>query len=276
MPSPTQPIADAVERAEPLADRHRVGERLARVLELGQRVDHRDRAGLGPRLELVVRERADRERVDVAREHLRRVLERLAARQLHLVGQQRDRRAAELRDRDRERDAGARRRLAEEEAERAAGEERARRRLEVVGRVEDRGDLLAREVGDPQQVAAAETHCPALLRGGDRSGDVAEARRGRRRLEGSVAHRRGDLLVRVAERDALADERLGRVGRAQQRVRARGGEPLAVEREAAHHHGQRAERARHVAARGEDRRLVLLQVAVVGERQALHRREQAR
>ena len=36
-----------------------------------------------------------------------------------------------------------------------------------------------------------------------------------RRLEGALAHLRGDLLVRVAERHALADERLGGVGREQ-------------------------------------------------------------
>ena len=40
---------------------------------------------LGPLLELGVREHADRERVEVAREHLRGVRERLAARQLHLL-----------------------------------------------------------------------------------------------------------------------------------------------------------------------------------------------
>ena len=33
VPSPTQRDADAVERAEPLADRQRVGERLARMLD---------------------------------------------------------------------------------------------------------------------------------------------------------------------------------------------------------------------------------------------------
>ena len=114
--------ADAVERAEPLADRQRVGERLARMLVRGERVDHRDRRRLGPRLELVVRERADRERVEVAREHLRRVLERLAARELHLApAVSVIARAAELRrSRPRTRRACASRACAKIEAERRA------------------------------------------------------------------------------------------------------------------------------------------------------------
>ena len=48
------------------------------------------------------------------------------------------------------------------------------------------------------------------------------------------------MLVRLAERHALADERLGRVGRAQQRIGDRGGQPLAVELEPADHHRERA------------------------------------
>ena len=53
--------------------------------------------------------------------------------------------------------------------------------------------------------------------------------------------------MRVAERHAVADERLGGVGRAKQRVGARRGEALAVELEAAHEHGQRGERSGDVA-----------------------------
>src|SRR5207237_2022320 len=44
--------ADALEGTDPVADRQRVGERLAWVLVRGQRVDDRDRGPLGPRLEL--------------------------------------------------------------------------------------------------------------------------------------------------------------------------------------------------------------------------------
>ena len=84
----------------------------------------------------------------------------------------------------------------------------------------------------------------------------------------------GHLLVRVAERDSVADERLGGVRREQQRIRRGGGEPVAVELEAGHEHRQCAERAGDVAPRREHRRLVLLQIAVVRERQSLHRRQQ--
>ena len=93
------------------------------MLGRGERVDHRHRRPLGPRLELLVRVRSDGERVDVARQRARRVGQRLAARELQLVGAQRDRRAAEVRHRDRERDARPRRVLREVEAE---GRSRAR------------------------------------------------------------------------------------------------------------------------------------------------------
>ena len=72
--------------------------------------------------------------------------------------------------------------------------------------------------------------------------------------------------MRVAEGNALADERLGRIGREEQRVGCGGGEAAAVEPEPLDEHGQRRERAAYVATRGEHGRLVLLEVAVVGER----------
>ena len=95
------------------------------------------------------------------------------------------------------------------------------------------------------------------------------------RLERAVPHRARDLLVRLAERHSRADELLGGVGREQERIGGGRGQPLAVELEAAHEHRERREGAAQVGARGEDGRLVLLQVAVVGERKALHRREQS-
>ena len=67
------------------------------------------------------------------------------------------------------------------------------------------------------------------------------------RLEAAVADRRGDLLVRVAERHPALDERLGGVGREEQRVARRGREPLAVELQAANQRRQRGQRARQVA-----------------------------
>ena len=85
----------------------------------------------------------------------------------------------------------------------------------------------------------------------------------------------GDLLVRVAERDVPRGReprrrrwRAGadRLAAAASRSRSSSSPP--------HERGQRAERAGEVGARREDRRLVLLEVAVVGERQALDGREQ--
>ena len=83
-----------------------------------------------------------------------------------------------------------------------------------------------------------------------------------------------DRLVRLAERHALAHERLGEIGGEQHRV-ARG---LAHARLV---HAQRGDRAGHHlervaqrARRVEDRLLVFLEIAVVGERQALQHREQ--
>ncbi len=156
------------------------------------------------------------------------------------------------------------------------GQELLRRRLQLVGGVEDRLDLggrRGRRCGAGRGRRALTPSAPSRRATAART----SPRRGaaRRRLERARSNLGSDLLVRVAERDALADERLGRVGRAQERVGARCGESLAVEREAAHEHRQRAERARDVASRREHRRLVLLQVAVVGERQALHDREQS-
>jgi hypothetical protein len=72
--------------------------------------------------------------------------------------------------------------------------------------------------------------------------------------------------VRIAERNAVGDERLRRVGREQERIRRSCGEPAAVELEPVDEHEQSREREPHVAPRAERRLLVLGQVGVVGER----------
>ena len=197
-------------------------------------------------------------------------------------GRERDEAAAELDDRDAEGDPRAGRGLPEDQAERPAGEARRAVELELVGEVEDRLGLRGDEVGDPQQVAAGERDGERRLHSQRSFAAVTAAptspSRGASiggRLERAGSHRGGDLLVGVAERHAVAHERLGGVGRAQQRVGAGGRHPLAVEGQAAYEHRERGERVRGIGARGEHRRLVLLQVAVVGERQALDRREQA-
>ena len=173
--------------------------------------------------------------------------------------------------------------LREEEAERRARAERLLRfALQLDGEVEDRlglGGATRSEICRRSR-PASETSVTVLTTSAPSPRRPRRRRRGRRgarrrRLERAVAHRRGDLLVRVAERNALADERLGGVGRAQQRVGRRGGEPRRGRTRArATSTVERAERAGDVAPRGEHRRLVLLQVAVVRERQPLHRREQ--
>ncbi len=111
---------DALEATEPLADRHRVGECLQRVGEVGEPVDHRDRGVLGERVDLVLVERADQEGADEAREHERRVAVALAARELEVGGGKVERHPAELRDPDLEPDAGAGRRLVEDHPDRPA------------------------------------------------------------------------------------------------------------------------------------------------------------
>ena len=115
--------AHAFEPAEPLADRHRVGECLQRVREVGEPVDHRDRGMLGERVDLGLVERPDQERADEPREHERGVAVALAAGELQVGGRQVERHAAELGDPDLEADAGAGRRLVEDQPDRAAGQD---------------------------------------------------------------------------------------------------------------------------------------------------------
>ena len=63
----------------------------------------------------------------------------------------------------------------------------------------------------------------------DAAGAWSGPRLGLRGLEAARPYGRGDLLVRVAEGNALADEQLGGVGRPQERVGGGLGEPVAVE-----------------------------------------------
>ena len=115
----------------------------------------------GELLDVVLVEGADHDPVDVAREHRRGVLERLAAAELEVAGGEVERVPAELGHPDLERDAGAGRGLLEDHRERAAGEEVVLLApglplLEVVGEVEHRLELLAAPVGDAGEVAALE------------------------------------------------------------------------------------------------------------------------
>jgi hypothetical protein len=149
-----------LEAAERLAQGQQVGERLARVMAGAEHVEDRDAAVRGQLLEHHVGPGAHAYRVDVAREHERRVLDRFAARQLHLVGAQDHRVPAELDDPGLERHAGARRRLLEDERHDPAFE-RARRprrglqlgrpaqqRVELVGGQLRAGEEVARQAGE--------------------------------------------------------------------------------------------------------------------------------
>ncbi len=79
-------------RAEPLADGLQVGEDLARVELVGERVDHRDRGRRGHRGHPGLREGPPHHGVDVAGQHPRGVLDGLLAAELHGAAVDHDRR----------------------------------------------------------------------------------------------------------------------------------------------------------------------------------------
>ncbi len=81
--------------------------------------------------------------------------------------------------------------------------------------------------------------------------------------------------MRIAERHTVVDESLGSGAGLEVGVSGCLVQPLGIERHLANKHGERLDRRREVVAGGEHRRLVLLEIAVVRERQALHHREQA-
>ncbi len=115
--------AQAVEVAEALAQGEQVGKRLAGVVQGSEAVydRHLGRGGqLGDRL---VGAGADHDCVDVARQHPRRVADRLAAGDLQLIAAQDDRRRAQLGDADLEGDPGPGRGLLEYEGDAAPGED---------------------------------------------------------------------------------------------------------------------------------------------------------
>jgi hypothetical protein len=139
---------DEGEPGEPalaLADRHEVGEHLARVELVGERVDDRDRRGRRHRLEALLREGAPHDPVDVTRQDPRSVLDGLFAAELHRAAVDDHRVPAELADADLEREPGPRRVLFEDRRDGLAGQRLVAERvgLERVGEVED-GLLLGR------------------------------------------------------------------------------------------------------------------------------------
>ena len=168
--------------AEPLTDRHRVGERLERVGRIGQAVDDGDRRVRRELLDLGLVERADHDRAEEPREHEGGVAGRLASRQLEIGGGHVQGHAAELGDPDLRADPGPRRRLAEDEADGAAGEDAellapCPLHLQLAGEVEREEQLVGaprrdagvapslQRVGDPDVRHAAMLRRPAITAG---------------------------------------------------------------------------------------------------------------
>ena len=148
-----------------------VGHDLARMRGLGQPVDHRHRRVLGELEHHRVVEDADHDRVDIARQHPRRVGDGLAAAELHLLAGEHEGLAAELAHRHVEGDARAGRGLVEDHRQGLAGERPvlADLALAAVGleggaRLEHAAKLGAGEVLEVEEIAFAVDHSAAPRR----------------------------------------------------------------------------------------------------------------
>jgi hypothetical protein len=134
------------------------------VVEVGQRVDHGDRAVLREPLDLGLGKRTDHDGVHVPRQNLRGVSDGLTAAHLHpgsAAGRQRQRLSAELVDSDLERDAGACRLLGEDHRDRLAGEPAfvlTRSTFDIRGELENSTGVRRAEVEEASQMS-----CHVLL-----------------------------------------------------------------------------------------------------------------
>ena len=272
MPSPSQ----ATRRrrgAEPVADRQHVGERLARVVDVGQAVDDgiaRPRPTPRGRRARACGSRSRRgsARALRCRRSTRRAKLQLARAQgdaappSWVMPTSKETRVRveglwKMRPSDR------------------PAERRRRARLQVEARSSIAPISSGTRSGpsadcDPQARRSRHSRRPPLRRR-QTAAATSPGGRPRRRLERPGAHRLRPARARRGT-GHLRHEQLGGVGRAQQRIGDGRGEPLAVELEPVDQHGERAERAADVAPRREERRLVLLEVLVVRERQPLDRR----
>ena len=159
-----------------LLEGQHVGHDLARMRDLGQRVDHRNGGVLGQLQHLAVVEDADHDRVDEARQHLRGVADGLAAAELHLGAGEHQGLAAEFAHRHVERDAGAGRGPVEHHRQGLAGERAlggqlalAAARLDGGAGIEDPAQLRPGEILEVEEMARAGTVqvpgrglCPAV------------------------------------------------------------------------------------------------------------------
>ena len=153
---------EPVEAPEVLAQRQQVGERLAGMLVVRQRIDDRDRGLGGKLLHDRVRERPDDDPVDPAVEVARDVRDALADAEADVARRKVDRVAAELAHAGLERHPRPQARLLEQHRQRLA---RQRRPLvppqppvlvlQRRGPLEDELDLVARQVRDRQEIPPA-------------------------------------------------------------------------------------------------------------------------
>ena len=199
-----------------LAQRHQVGDRLGRVVDVALEVDQRDVGPLRdlahPRVAVVRREIvADRDALAVAGEDDPHVLRALAVRDLRLVGVEEDGVAAELGHARLEGVAGARRLVEEEHVERLAVEQPVRpARLAVGLQLQRDGerllDLLHRPVDRLDVVLADERllDCRAV---GERGAFHVSSPFRTVRLAKSVDHRRHVVAERVEHRAGAAAAR---------------------------------------------------------------------
>src|SRR5262245_29866300 len=155
------PVADpgqaqAAEVEPSLPQREKVGERLAGVLVVRERIHHRDACVTREIVDGRLRERPGRDDVNPPPEVPGDVSDRLAPPEPDILPREVDGGAAQLRHAHLERHARPERRLLEDEGQRVAGEGRPRLAgprpgLPVGGEPEDLLDVLGREVGDRQQ-----------------------------------------------------------------------------------------------------------------------------
>ena len=105
-----------------LLEGHHVGHQLAGMRHIGEAIDHRHGRVFGQLAQLCHAVGAQHDRIDIARQHARRVGDTLATAKLHLLAREDDGVAAELADADLERHARAGGGLFEDQRDGFAGE----------------------------------------------------------------------------------------------------------------------------------------------------------
>ena len=147
---------DTGEAAELLLEGQDVRERLAGMVLVRQRIDHRDRRRCGQLLDRRLREGADGDGIEIQRQRARGVADRLATTHLELIGPEHDRQHAEHPGRRLEADPCPGRWLVEDHPEPTAGQavpERVRVPLEPPGQVQQRAQLPGIEFVKREEVA---------------------------------------------------------------------------------------------------------------------------